>query len=146
MFKNLMFCLCGFTSLSCWSTEVDFGLGLGTQYGGVGGQLIIDQQQTKYFIALGIPGYSIGMKSVISDHQHHSWGLNAGVIDGIFSSDTQFAGVTYNYHFDGFENDGWELGLVAFYYREKEHKRLFSHIVDEEETGVGISFNLGYSF
>ena len=129
-----------------WAIDYNFTVGLGTQYGGLGSQYVINHEDSKYYVALGLPGASVGMKTLISENQYHSMGTNYGKIFGLYNYDTEFVAMTYNYHFNGFKRRGWELGAGLGYMKETRYKYLFSNKKREEKTGSRIVFNLGYSF
>jgi hypothetical protein len=65
---------------------------------------------------------------------------------GILSSDTDFAAITYNYHFNDFNNKGWEVGTGIIYYKQDEYTPLFAQEPEKEKSGASITFNLGYTF
>ncbi|MEP4889698.1 MAG: hypothetical protein ABJV04_06700 [Aliiglaciecola sp.] len=146
MYKFLMMILLVSFSTMSEAVDYDFSVGAGSQYGGFGTQFAIKSDKTKYFVGLGFPGFSVGMKRQFSENTHHSWGLNAGKMYGILSSDTVFGGITYNYHFNGFNNKGWELGTGITYYEEDEYTQIFGGEQESKDKGVGILINLGYVF
>lgn len=149
MFKLLSTILLFSFSASICALDYDFTAGLGTQYGGLGGQFVVNDKESKYFLALGTTGeagVAVGMKSIISDDEHHSMGVNIGSFGRLLASDTDFAAITYNYHFDGFNGNGWEIGTGIAYYKQDEYKVLFVPNIEKEKSGVSIVFNLGYTF
>lgn len=106
MFKNLIFLVCSCMSMSSWAYNFEFSVGAGLQYSGIlGSQFAIKDDKQKYFVALGLPGASVGMQSVVSEDEKHSVGFSVGVMKGLFSSDTRYGILTYNYHLNGFKND-----------------------------------------
>jgi hypothetical protein len=146
MYKFLMMIfLVSFSTMSK-DLDYDFSVGLGSQYGGLGTQFAINNDKSKYFVGLGFPGISVGMKTQFSENTHYSWGLNAGKMYGILSSDTAFGGITYNYHFNGFNSKGWEVGTGLTYYKQDEYTAIFAEKPESKNEGFGIAINLGYVF
>ena len=104
-----------------------------------------EDKQHKYYAALGLPGVSIGTQSVLGN-KHYSWGINAGVFDGIFGGHTKYIGPTFNYHVNGFNEDGWQLGAGLYILRETNHRVLFSSTVEEDDNHAGLGIQFGYHF
>ncbi len=112
----------------------------------MGTQFSLIHDKSKYFLGLGFPGVTAGVKTQLPNYENHSWGINVGRMYGILSSNTDFAAVTYNYHFSGFSIKGWEIGTGLTYYIEEEYTPLFADEPEKEYKGLGIIFNLGYTF
>ncbi|AOT07580.1 hypothetical protein [Pseudoalteromonas luteoviolacea] len=135
------------SSFSAFSAEFEFATGIGSQYAGVlGVQAAVKVDNSRYFAALGLIGVTAGAQFQIPDKPHHSMGVNFGRFYGVFNDDTDFLGLTYNYHFNGFHNSGWEIGTGISYFRTDEYHALFGHKKHEEEREVGLLFNIGYKF
>jgi hypothetical protein len=134
--------------MSSWAYNFEFSVGAGLQYSGIlGSQFAIKDDKQKYFVALGLPGASVGMQSVVSEDEKHSVGFSVGVMKGLFSSDTRYGILTYNYHLNGFNNDGVVFGLGAGYSSADEYKVFFGGgEVAEEDKGLIFSLDIGYKF
>jgi len=128
------------------AADFEFAAGLGTQYGVVGGQVVLNKDDSKYFVALGAAGVGLGFKTIVSENEHHSMGADIGTFDGLFSADYNYASVNYNYHFDGFHKKGWEIGTGIAYVQRDGYNVLFSGEYREEKKSAALVFNLGYTF
>ena len=71
---------------------------------------------------------------------------------GIFDGDKAYAGITADYHVNGFAESGWVMGFVMGAYYEEEHQEIFSGFFapdsnsNASETGAFAFFNIGYRF
>lgn len=148
MFKKSLFVLLSYFPISTFATEFEFSVGAGFQYSGViGTQLAIKHQESKYFVTVGLPGYSVGMQTMISADEHHSAGLSVGKLQRILGGKANYGFITYNYHVNGFNNDGWLFGAGVGMYDEKAYKEFFSHgdIINPSKKAM-ITLDVGYKF
>lgn len=133
--------------LSAFSAEFEFSLGAGFQYSGViGTQFAIKHEDSKYFLSVGLPGYSLGMQTIVADNEYHSVGFSLGEIQDIFGGDHQYGFLTYNYHMDGFKNKGWVFGTGVGFYHEESSTSLFSHEHINGATTAMYTLDVGYKF
>ena len=148
LFKNLVIMLLTCLPLSTWGGDFEFSVGGGYQYSGIiGTQFAFKEDDKKYFISLGLPGVSVGMQSTFSNNENHSVGFSVGKLAGIFSADIEYGFITYNYHFGGFRNNGWVLGTGIGYYNRDQHRIFFGGgEVNERESGIALTFDIGYKF
>ncbi|KZN43637.1 hypothetical protein N474_20460 [Pseudoalteromonas luteoviolacea CPMOR-2] len=147
MHKAILPLIIAFASFSSQSADFEFSTGGGTQYGGfIGIQGGLKFEKSRYFAALGLFGVSAGAQFQMSNDGHHSLGVNGGTMYGIFGGDKDYIAMTYNYHFKGFHNSGWEIGTGVGYFKTEEHSIWFSSDVAEEEEKAHIIFNIGYKF
>ncbi|MGJ8679169.1 hypothetical protein [Paraglaciecola sp.] len=136
-----------FISLNTLGSEFEFSLGGGFQYSGlVGTQFSLKNNDSKYYISVGLPGYGVGMQTTVSDNQQHTMGLSVGNIKSIFDHDSYYGFLTYNYHPSGFNNHGWVFGTGIGVYDEKEFTRLFSHERENPKPKAMITLDIGYKF
>jgi hypothetical protein len=148
MQKLAVFTLLASLSFSSHANDISYGVGIGGPYAGaIGFQVAMssEDKQHKYYAALGLPGVSLGTQSVL-ENKHYSWGINVGVFDGIFGGHTKYIGPTFNYHVDGFNEDGWQIGTAIYILRETNHTTLFSNTVEEDDNHVTLGIQLGYHF
>jgi len=146
MYKFLTIALLAGLPSTSRAVDFDFSLGWGTQYGLIGTQLAVNHNDSKYYVSLGLPSASVGIKTQFEEDKNKSWGGNVGKIFGIFSSDINFASLNYNYHFNGFHNSGWEIGLGISYVQQDSYTPWGSSEQTEDRKGPGLSISLGYSF
>ena len=148
MFKNLAIILLTCTPLSTWGGDFEFSVGAGYQYSGfIGTQFTFKEYDQKYFISLGLLGASVGMQSTFSSNENHSVGFSVGKLAGVLSADTEYGFLTYNYHFSGFQNNGWVLGTGIGYYNKNEYEVFFGKgKTRERENGVALTLDIGYKF
>lgn len=117
--------------------------GLGHQYGGVlGAQVAYQEQDSKFYASLGLVGIAAGFEKAFTDNNQHSIGLVAGIEE--IKSEDGFAFVTYNYHVNGFDKDGFVIGAGIGITREDEAG--FFGDSGETETSTSFTINLGYKF
>jgi hypothetical protein len=117
-FKNLTIILLACSPLSTWGGDFEFSVGGGYQYIGIiGTQFAFKEDDKKYFISLGLLGVSVGMQSACSNNENHSVGFSVGKVAGVSSADTEYGFITYNYHFSGFQNNGWVFPFRASFKR-----------------------------
>lgn len=143
--RRCLFCLGILIPVSGWAGGIEYSVGLGLPYGGIGGKIAYKTEESKYYVGIGVPAVTIGMQTVVNDNLHHSWGGYVGRGFSLFSSDVDFAAISYSYHLDGFDNQGWEFGMAGGYYQEDEDGGIFNVPEDTEEGGF-ITLNVGYNF
>lgn len=137
----IMFCLPTIT----FGSEFEFSLGTGFQYSGVlGTQFAVKHEESKYFLSVGLPGYSLGMQTIVSDNEYHFVGFSLGEIR--WWTDSQYGFATYNYHMDGFKNNGWVFGVGIGMYDEKEHTPLFGNESVDPSSKAMFTLDIGYKF
>jgi len=147
MFKKSVLILFSYLPLSVCSAEFELSLGAGFQYSGlIGSQLALKHQDSKYFMSVGLPGYSIGMQTIVSDNEYHSAGFSLGEIQGIFDGDSKYGFITYNYHVNGFRNSGWVFGAGVGVYDEESNTPLFSNERTNPSKKTMLSLDIGYKF
>ena len=147
MQKLAVFTLLASLSFSSNANDISYGTGLGGPYAGaIGFQVAMNSEdkQHKYYAALGLPGVSVGTQSVL-ENQQYSWGINAGVLAGFLSRSTGYIGPTFNYHADGFNQGGWEVGTGLYFYRKFDDSGFFSK-EKENSNHVGLALHFGYHF
>jgi len=147
MLKKSLLILLSYLPFSAFGAEFEFSLGAGFQYSGViGTQFSVKHQDSKYFMSVGLPGYSLGMQTIVSDNEYHSAGFSLGEIQGILDADGRYGFITYNYHFDGFKNSGWVLGTGVGVYDEESYTPLFGHERINPSKKVLLTLDVGYKF
>lgn len=147
MFKKSLLILCTYAPLAVFAAEFEFSLGAGFQYSGIlGTQFSVKHQDSKYYVSVGLPGYSLGMQTLVSDNDYHSAGFSLGEIKGIFDGDSRYGFITYNYHADGFKNSGWVLGAGVGFYDEESHTPLFGNEPTNPSKKAMFTLDLGYKF
>ncbi|WP_125561764.1 hypothetical protein [Pseudoalteromonas rubra] len=132
-----------FSTLPAQALDFQIAAGYGAQYGVLGAQLSAIDGDTKYYVSAGLLGRGIGFNTALSDDKKYAVGALVGRFDGIFSSDTDFSGLTLNYRPNGLAGKGWDFGVGVSYY-EREEYSWFSE--NKSESGVTLLFNLGYAF
>ena len=80
---------------------------------------------------MSVPGYSLGVQTIVSDNEYYSVGFSLGKLDGLLNDGLLNDGgrnglITYNYHMSGFKNDGWVVGTGIGFYDEKSYTQLFT--------------------
>lgn len=145
--KRIIF-LFTFISPLSYSADFEFSLGAGLQYSGaIGSQFALKTEESKYFVSVGLPGYSLGMQTTISDNQNHSVGFSYGRVDTIFSSkESRYGFITYNYHFSSFQDTGWLVGTGIGFYDEASHKILFTNERKDPSAKAMYTLDIGYKF
>jgi hypothetical protein len=146
MLKKLIFISLSYLPLSAFGAEFEFSLGVGFQYGVVGTQVAVKHQDSKYFVSLGVPGYSLGMQTIVSDNEYHSVGFSLGEVDGILNDGARYGLITYNYHMDGFKNNGWVVGTGVGFFDEKSYIPLFSNERKSPSKKALFTIDIGYKF
>jgi len=132
---------------SASGAEFEFSLGAGFQYSGViGTQFAVKHDDSKYYVSFGLPGYSLGMQTITSDNEKHSVGLSFGEIQGVFDGDSQYGFITYNYHLNGFKNNGWVFGAGLGFYDEESYTPLFSNERINPSRKTMFTLDVGYKF
>ncbi|MBQ4877774.1 hypothetical protein J8M21_11200 [Pseudoalteromonas luteoviolacea] len=147
MYKAVLLFKLLFMSFFTHSAAIELSTGVGTQYGGIGGQqLAIRLDESKYFVAIGFLGASAGAQYQISDNSRHTMGVNFGRLLGILRDDTDYVALTYNYHLTGFHNSGFEIGTGLGVYHRDESTFLSGIEIEEKTTEPTLIFNIGYKF
>jgi hypothetical protein len=147
MFKKSLLILLSYLPISVFGAEFEFSLGAGFQYSGIiGTQFSVAHQDSKYFMSVGLPGYSIGMQTIVSDDEYHSVGFSLGEIQGIFDGDSRYGFITYNYHLEGFKDSGWVLGAGVGVYDEGSYTPLFSNERINPSRKAMFTLDVGYKF
>jgi len=95
---------------------------------------------------VGLPGYSLGMQTIISDNESHSAGFSLGEIQGIWYGDSQYGFLTYNYHMDGFRNNGWVFGAGVGFYEEESYTPMFGNERINSSKKTMFTLDIGYKF
>ncbi|MGB0893390.1 MAG: hypothetical protein ACPGUD_03215 [Parashewanella sp.] len=129
--------------------KVTFGLGLGSLYSGVGGNIGLKSKTDFKYLSAGCVSYSslngsvcgAGVGWVKSDlftqnNTNHGAGLYLGVVG---SKNKNFdkkpiygIGLGYHYFFSGMENSGFNVGATV--------------VAGKENSGVGGMLQVGYQF
>jgi hypothetical protein len=147
MFKKSLVILLSYLPISVLAAEFEFSLGSGFQYSGfLGTQFSVKHQDSKYFLSVGLPGYSLGMQTILSDDEHHSAGFSLGEIQGIFDGDSRYGFITYNYHLDGFKSNGWVFGAGVGIYDDESYTPLFGNERVNPSKKAMITLDVGYKF
>lgn len=135
--------LLSFTTFNVSAFELNTSVGIGPQYGGIiGSQISIIENDVKYYLSAGFLGISSGVQFALGENTKHSLGLNFGA--SFLWGDEGYLFATYDYHINGFENDGWVMGLgVGNAFGSKGENEIASDIKNED---VAVSFNIGYKF
>jgi hypothetical protein len=128
-------------SFSSFSNEFEVSTGLGHQHGGViGVQLANKTDFSKYYLSLGYLGAAIGFDTTLEKNSKHSYGMVAG-IEAITSAEEGFGFITYNYHLNGFSNDGLVLGVGVGI---KKGEGIMGE--PDSDASAAMTVNLGYKF
>jgi len=125
--------------------ESEFSIGAGFQYSGLlGAQFALKDDDIKYYLSVGLPGFSVGLQKVVSDDDHHSVGFSLGELSAIYGdNDNQYGFLTYNYHLHGFKNGGLVFGTGVGVYQERIYSSHGPHI---EEFKPMFTLDIGYKF
>jgi hypothetical protein len=140
--KSLIFLILGsLMSVSSHSSDANhLSFGLGTDQGGLGFQYSLNNDNSKYYIALGLHsysqasgtnlGYGLGGEKLIGKSRNSSLGLFLGAISSsaVNTERTTYHGVaaTYNYYFNAFANNSWVVGGSLDYGRSSNNASYFS--------------------
>ncbi|MDO6447037.1 hypothetical protein Q4493_14800 [Colwellia sp. 1_MG-2023] len=123
--------------------EYETTIGIGHQYGGIiGAQLGYKTTSTKYYAAIGAVGFALGAQTTFSDEKKHTYGFVVGK-ESIQAEDG-FMFLTYDYHHNGFENNGFVMGAGFGFTRADEYHWFADR--GEIETTPFITLNFGYKF
>jgi hypothetical protein len=57
----------------------------------------VKHADSKYYISVGLPGYSLGMQTIVSDNGYHSAGFSLDEIKGVYGDDGRHGFITYNF-------------------------------------------------
>ena len=144
---NKVIAVLSFVSLSCFASEpqssYQFSVGVGHQYAGLlGAQLSYKSEFTKYYGSLGLIGISAGFETRFEENPKHSYGLVLGREQ--VQSEDGFIFATYNYHFNGFDQEGFVIGAGVGITREDEGGSWGNY--GKTESSAALSLNLGYKF
>ena len=130
-------------SLLSSAGEYETVVGLGHQYGGIlGAQLAYKTESTKYYGSWGVVGVSAGFQTTFSQNPKHTYGLVFGREE--LHSEDGFLFLTYDYHFNGFSQNGFVIGTGLGVTRE-DTGSFFSH-TGKRETTTSVTLNFGYKF
>ena len=147
MLKKSLVVLLSYLPISALSAEFEFSLGGGFQYSGViGTQFTVKHEESKYFVSVGLPGYSLGMQTIISDNEFHSAGFSIGEIQGLFDGDSRYGFITYNYHLNGFRNGGWVFGAGLGVYDEESYRPMADLKRINPSKKAMFTLDVGYKF
>jgi hypothetical protein len=147
MFKKSLVILLSYLPISVFGAEFEFSLGAGFQYSGIiGTQFSVKHQDSKYFMSVGLPGYSLGMQTILSENEYHSAGFSFGEIQSIFDGNSRYCFITYNYHVDGFKSSGWVLGAGVGIYDEESYTPLFGNERINPSKKAMLTLDIGYKF
>jgi len=125
--------------------EFEAAVGIGHEYGGVlGGQFSYKTEYSKYYGSLGLLGVAAGFQTTFSENSKHAYGLAVGL--EATNSEEGFLFATYNYHFNGFSNNGLVIGTGIGFTRGDGLNIGGGCIIEcksaEKETSV--TLNIGY--
>jgi len=125
--------------------ESELSIGAGFQYSGLlGAQFALKDDDIKYYLSVGLPGFSVGLQKVVSDNDHHSVGFSLGELSAIYGdNDNQYGFLTYNYHLHGFKSSGLVFGTGIGVYQERTYS---SHGHDIDEFKAMLTLDIGYKF
>ena len=91
---------------------------------------------------MGLYGAAVGFETTFAANPKHTWGIVIGV-EPFMSEDGYLFGV-YNYHFEGFANDGFVIGAGIGVSRQDEYGFFGDNKNIESKTVM--TLNLGYKF
>lgn len=132
-----------FISLFSSAGQYETSIGLGHEYGGIfGAQFAYKTEFTKYYGALGLVGMSAGFQTTFSENSKHAFGLLAGKEQ--FMSEDGFMFITYDYHIDGFSQNGFVIGTGIGVTREDVGGWWSEQ--GKTETSTSVTLNIGYKF
>lgn len=130
-------------SLFSSAGEYETSIGLGHQYGGVlGAKLSYKTESSKYYGSLGLIGASVGFQTTFSKNSKHAYGLVIGREE--IQSEDGFLFATYDYHFNGFTNNGLVIG-TGFGVTREDTGGMFAD-TGKSETSTSVTLNIGYKF
>ncbi|WP_286270190.1 hypothetical protein [Thalassotalea hakodatensis] len=141
--KKILITLALLPSLS-FAGEYETTIGLGHQYGGIiGAQLGYKTTSTKYYAAIGVAGFALGTQTTFGDEKNkHAYGFVVGKES--IQAEYGFLFVTYDYHVNGLENNGFVMGTGVGFTRSDEYHWFADR--GEIETTPFITLNIGYKF
>jgi hypothetical protein len=147
--RNLIILLLAAYSINSSFAKQDFSAGFGYDYGGVlGAKYSIRDQDNHYFASLGVIGAAVGYQKITDEEEKHLFGLFAGVEE--LTSEDGFIGLNYNYYANGFDNEGWVVGLSLGIRRTDgdplDIGGIFGTEQRETESKALVGLSLGYSF
>ena len=126
------------------ATEFQSSVGMGHQYGGIiGAQLAYKNDQSKYFASLGVVGAALGFQSSFEPDSHYSYGVVLG--REALQSEDGFVFITGNYHFNGFNQSGWTVGL-GFGVTREDDSGFFGNSPGTTSSNTSLTLNIGYEF
>lgn len=130
----------GLLSVSSAASELEISTGIAYQYGGYFGVQIANKAEfTKYYFSAGWIGVSTGFETTFEKNSKHSYGLVVGA--EFATSGDGFAFATYNYHVNGFSNNGFVLGTGIGARRSEATLGR-----NDNSTTFAWTLNLGYKF
>lgn len=126
-----------------YASEFETAAGLGHEFGGVlGAQFAYKTESSKYYASLGLIGAAAGFQTTFSDNSKHAFGFVFGVEE--IQSEDGFLFATYDYHFDGFSENGFVIGTGIGVTREDEGG--FFADRGKTNTSTSVTLNIGYKF
>ncbi|GLR72151.1 hypothetical protein [Agaribacter marinus] len=130
-------------SAPSFAHKYETSVGVGHQYGGLlGVKVAYKSAQTKYYGALGLVGVSVGMQTTFSKGSKHTYGFTLGREE--LQSEDGFLFVTYDYHFNGFQQEGFVIGTGLGITREDDGGFLADK--GDIETSTSATLTLAYKF
>jgi hypothetical protein len=134
-------------SFSSFSGEYEGSLGAGHEYGGVlGWQSAYKTEHSKFYGSVGLVGFAVGFQTTFSENSKHAYGVSVGA--EAINSDEGFLFATYNYHFNGFSNDGLVIGTGFGYTKGDGVNINWYGCADckKEEKEANFTLSIGYKF
>jgi hypothetical protein len=138
-------CIIALSLISYFSSagEYETAVGLGHQYGGVlGAQFSYKTESSKYYGSVGLIGVAAGFQKTFNENSKHTYGFVIGREE--IQSEDGFLFATYDYHFNGFANNGLVIGTGLGITRQ-DAGGLFADI-GKTETSTSVTLNIGYKF
>lgn len=132
-------------SIGSNAAQYEAAVGMGHQYGGVlGAQLAYKTKSSKYFGAIGLFGVAAGFQTTFSENSKHVYGFTLGKqeLDG----EDGFIFATYDYHLNGFTNNGLMIGTGIGIIREDQAGWWADNPNHKTETSTGVTLTFGYKF
>ncbi len=123
--------------------EYETAVGLGHQYGGVlGAQFSYKTESSKYYGSVGLIGVAAGLQKTFNENSKHAYGFVIGREE--LQSEDGFLFATYDYHFNGFANNGLVIGTGLGITRQDAGG--FFADIGKTETSTSVTLNIGYKF
>ena len=145
--------LASLMSVSSYSSDANhLSFGLGTDQGGLGFQYSFNNNESKYYITLGLQsyseasgvnlGYGLGWEKLIGQSRNNSLGIFLGAISSSAVNEERTtyhgAAATYNYYFNEIENNSWIIGGSLGYGTSSNNASYFSNSITE--TSLKLSY------